>query len=165
MYEISMGKIHMTYSACFIRLNSGFSLIELLITMAIITVISSITVVSYNGYIDATNKAVASNHIRTLAFIIKEYAAENGTYPNSLSDIDNANLLDPWGQPYTYLRFNETNLGFVRKDRNLVPLNTNFDLYSRGKDKDSRPPLSVPVSHDDIIYANDGGFIGLASDY
>jgi hypothetical protein len=34
-----------------------------------------------------------------------------------------------------------------------------------GEDRDSKAPLVVQVSHDDIIRANDGGFIGLASRY
>ena len=47
----------------------------------------------------------------------------------------------------------------------LVPLNSDFDLYSMGPDGESEPPLSRPVSRDDIIVANDGDFIGIAKDY
>ena len=34
-----------------------------------------------------------------------------------------------------------------------------------GKDGQSAPPLTAAKSRDDVIIANDGGFIGLASDY
>jgi general secretion pathway protein G len=54
-------------------------------------------------------------------------------------------------------------IGQARKDRFLVPLNSTFDLYSMGKDGESQPPVSARVSHDDIIRANDGGFVGLAA--
>ncbi len=53
----------------------------------------------------------------------------------------------------------------MRKDRFLVPLNSDFDLYSKGPDRKSVPPLTAEASRDDIIRANDGGYIGLASEY
>jgi general secretion pathway protein G len=56
-------------------------------------------------------------------------------------------------------------LGAARKDHFLVPLNSDYDLYSVGKDGDSRPPLSAPVSADDVIRASDGAYIGLAANY
>ena len=55
--------------------------------------------------------------------------------------------------------------GKPRKDRFLHPLNTYYDLYSMGKDGKSQTPLTAKASHDDIIRANDGRFIGLASEY
>lgn len=80
------------------------------------------------------------------------------------SDIE----LDPWGNPYQYLNIaNGGNRirGRVRKDRNLVPLNTDFDIYSMGPDGESRPPLTARHSWDDIVRASNGSFIGIASDY
>jgi general secretion pathway protein G len=53
----------------------------------------------------------------------------------------------------------------MRKDKNLVPINSEYDLYSVGPDGDSVPPLTAQPSRDDIVMANDGKFIGLASDY
>ena len=55
--------------------------------------------------------------------------------------------------------------GGFRKDRFLVPINTDFDLYSMGADGASVGPLTSAVSRDDIVRANDGGFVGLASDF
>ena len=52
-----------------------------------------------------------------------------------------------------------------RKDRFLVPLNTYYDLYSKGKDGDTDEDLQADKSRDDIIRANDGGYIGLAYKY
>jgi general secretion pathway protein G len=44
-------------------------------------------------------------------------------------------------------------------------LNSDYDLYSMGEDGESVPPLTAKQSRDDIIRANNGGFIGLAADY
>jgi general secretion pathway protein G len=52
-----------------------------------------------------------------------------------------------------------------RKDRFGVVLNTDFDLYSMGKDRQSTDSLSTPNSHDDILRANDGAYVGLASNF
>jgi general secretion pathway protein G len=57
------------------------------------------------------------------------------------------------------------NIGQARKDRFLVPINSDFDLYSMGKDGRSVGPLTAQQSHDDIIRANDGGYYGLASNF
>ena len=52
-----------------------------------------------------------------------------------------------------------------RKDKFQVPLNSTYDLYSLGKDGVSDEPLTAKPSWDDIVRANDGAFIGLATQY
>ena len=56
-------------------------------------------------------------------------------------------------------------VGGARKDRFLVPLNSDFDVYSMGRDRASTMPLSAALSHDDVIRASDGGFYGLAKNF
>lgn len=56
-------------------------------------------------------------------------------------------------------------VGGARKDRFLVPINSDFDIYSMGKNKDTVAPLNPPKSHDDVIRASDGGFYGLAKNF
>jgi general secretion pathway protein G len=53
--------------------------------------------------------------------------------------------------------------GQPRKDRFLVPINTDFDLYSVGRDGESVPSLTAAKSRDDVVRAANGAFIGLAS--
>ncbi|HNP83287.1 MAG TPA: prepilin-type N-terminal cleavage/methylation domain-containing protein [Nitrospira sp.] len=55
--------------------------------------------------------------------------------------------------------------GKPRKDRFLHPINSDYDLYSMGKDGESVEPLTAKKSHDDVIRANDGGFVGLAVEF
>lgn len=146
--------------------NGGYTLIELMVTLAIIGVVSYIASVSYKGYQDAAKNAAAISQIMSLSFIINAYESDSGSYPDSLDDIGNSNLTDPWGSPYQYLSFATiTGDGKKRKDRSLVPLNSHYDLYSKGKDGDSNISLRATASQDDIIMANDGAFIGVAKDY
>jgi general secretion pathway protein G len=73
---------------------------------------------------------------------------------------------DPWGRPYEYLNLTPPgSKGKARKVKKLNPLNTDFDLYSVGKDGKTVAPLPPPQSHDDIIRARDSRFIGLGRDF
>ena len=56
-------------------------------------------------------------------------------------------------------------MGQLRKDKNLVPINTDYDLYSKGPDGKSVTPLTANSSRDDIIRANNGAYVGEAEDY
>jgi general secretion pathway protein G len=106
-------------------------------------------------------KAVAD--IRTLDKEIMSYKIGTGELPDNLSDINWGNLKDPWGSPYQYLNFkNIKGKGKMRKDHFLVPLNTDYDLCSMGKDGKSNTPLTAKASRDDIIRANDGMYVGKA---
>jgi hypothetical protein len=51
------------------------------------------------------------------------------------------------------------------KDKSLHPLNSDYDLYSMGPDGQSQTPLTAKASRDDIIRANNGGFIGVVEDH
>jgi general secretion pathway protein G len=78
------------------------------------------------------------------------------------------NLKDPWGNLYQYLKIEgkeKKDVGKMRKDHNMVPVNTDFDLYSKGKDGKSQTPFTAKASRDDIVRANNGRYIGLVSDY
>jgi general secretion pathway protein G len=55
--------------------------------------------------------------------------------------------------------------GRPRKDRFLHPINSDYDLYSMGKDGESVEPLTAQKSHDDVIRANDGSFVGWLSSF
>jgi general secretion pathway protein G len=56
-------------------------------------------------------------------------------------------------------------VGGARKDRFLVPINSDFDVYSMGKNRDTVAPLNPPKSQDDVIRLSDGGFYGLARNF
>ena len=56
-------------------------------------------------------------------------------------------------------------MGMVRKDKNLVPINSDFDLYSMGPDGESVSPLTANSSRDDIVRGRNGDYIGNAAEY
>jgi len=144
----------------------GFTIVELLVTVAIIFTIAAIAVPRYFSAIDEAKIAKAVADLRTIGTSIVGYEVVNRQYPTTLADVGYGETLDPWGQPYHHTNFANVNgKGAMRKDRFLVPINTFFDLYSIGKDGKSVPPLTASASQDDIIWANDGDFVCLASDY
>lgn len=145
---------------------TGFTLIELILTLAIIAVLAGIGVVTYNGYINTARIANAVKQIHMMSVVIDDFHEDNKAFPLSLADVGLDTLKDPWGNPYHYLNIATAgNLSLVRKDHNLVPLNTDYDLYSAGKDGQSAAPLTAKASLDDIVRANNGSFVGLASSY
>jgi general secretion pathway protein G len=73
-------------------------------------------------------------------------------------------FVDPWGHPYQYVNVAHAKPGDVRRDRNLTPLNSDFDLYSLGPDGRTDARLDQGKGRDDIVRANNGQFVGVAQD-
>jgi len=146
----------------------GFTLIELMVVIAIVGTLSGIGIPAYNSYIEKAKITKTIAEIRLLEKEIRVYEVNNEMFPDTLNDIGRENFLDTWGNPYQYLNFANIKgkgKGKMRKDRFLVPINSDFDLYSMGKDGKSQTPLTAKASHDDIIFANNGEYVGIASEY
>lgn len=141
-------------------------MLDLIVTISIVALLGAIAVPSYRAYVLRAQIAAASADIRKMALAIQKYDLQNLSVPPNLAAIGFGSALDPWGHPYYYLSFQGLKgKGAQRKDKNLVPINSMFDLYSAGADGKTRPPLTARDSRDDIILANDGRYVGLASDY
>jgi general secretion pathway protein G len=145
--------------------SRGFTLVELLIVMAIILTVSAIAVPNLQAALDDARMARAIADINTIETDIEAYYVQQGALPNTLADIGDDQFNDPWGNPYQYLNFAVNGTKGARKDHFLHPLNSDYDLYSMGKDGKSVPPITAKESQDDILRANDGSFVGLASQY
>ena len=143
----------------------AFTIIELLISVAILSLVFSIAVPLYQDYVKEGRISVAVQDLRNISFVLDDVLSD-GDLPSSLTDVG-INYNDPWGNPYQYLNLQDpsVNKGQVRKDKNLVPINSDYDLYSMGPDGDSKGPLTAKASRDDIVRANDGGFFGEAQYY
>jgi general secretion pathway protein G len=145
---------------------AGFTLLELLVAVAILAVLAAIGVPAYLDYVERARVNQAITDIRMLNVLARKYEDDHHTVPPGLGAIGAAGKLDPWGRPYVYLRLSGPGtVGQARKNKNLVPINSGFDLYSAGKDGASLPPLTAKPSLDDVVLANDGGFVGLAAEY
>ena len=144
----------------------ALSLLELTIVIAMLLVLAAIALPWLRGAITMARNARAIGDIRAIEADLLQYYYQFRTWPDNLNEVGHGERRDPWGNAYKYLSFALTKgKGDMRKDRFLVPLNSDYDLYSSGPDGESRPPLTAPQSYDDIIRANDGGYVGLASLY
>lgn len=156
--------------ACFgARSVGGFTLIELVFATAILGLLAALAIPKAQAMVEHAKVARAIGDIKAIQTDIDSYAAGNDSLPTSLATIGRAGLDDPWGTPYQYNNFSLSPGNGVpngaRRDRFLVPINSTYDLYSVGKDGSSAPPLTAGPSKDDIVRANDGGFIGRATLY
>ncbi len=143
----------------------AYTLIELLITIALIGVLSALALSSYMSYVDSAKVAVAQADIKVISDMIAIYYQVNDAYPTSLAVVG-GQLTDPWGKAYIYTDLTTIRgHGAARKDRKMNPLNSDFDLYSLGKDGVSKPQITNKDSVDDVIRASNGTFIDLASKF
>lgn len=160
---------HSTVSSIFVRsqLARGFTLVELLCCLAIITTTTAIVTPMYLEALNRARVVRAIADVRSISTTIVMQQLTSGSLPDTLTQVGAGDYRDPWGAPYQYLRIDggKSGKGGVRKDHKLNPLNGDFDLYSRGRNGISKTQISQKDSLDDIIRANDGTFIGLASDY
>ena len=60
--------------------SSGFSLVELLVVVAIVGILSSISVVAYNGYVSGTKKSSAKNMMQQISLGQSVYYSSYGEY-------------------------------------------------------------------------------------
>jgi general secretion pathway protein G len=127
----------------------------------------AVAIPGYSSYIDRTKVSAAIADVAVISLSVDKFKlAYDGELPESLDDIDQAWRQDPWGRAYEYLVLEGANgNGDSRKDKSLNPLNTDFDLYSKGKDGETISSLVPKVSHDDVIRAANGSFVGLAEDF
>jgi general secretion pathway protein G len=141
---------------------------ELMATVVVIGLLFAIALPSYSAIVDRQNVRKAAVDLQDIAMQLERYRSQRFALPESLGDLGQNLPKDPWGRDYQFLNFSSPapgTQGMIRKDHNLHPLNTAFDLYSLGKDGQSQSPLTAAASRDDVIYARDGGFVGLAEDY
>ena len=150
------------------RLMKGFTLIELVIVVAVGALLAAIAVPAFNAYKRKLENAQAITDITKLEAQIERYRTTHiNALPDALTDLGITIPSDPWGQAYVYtpIEGKTVNPSMVRWDKNLKPINADYDLYSIGPDGQSKQKITHKDSLDDIIRANGGAYVGLASEY
>jgi type II secretion system protein G len=101
--------------------KKGFTLVELLVVVAILAILSVALLPSVLGYSDKARDTRAAKDIRNFTTVVEAFAAANGNYPEASLDINNPDSIasvmqskginwtgsddgvkDPWGNPYYY---------------------------------------------------------------
>ena len=149
--------------------QAAFTLIEMLITLVVLGALAAIVIPSYQSYIERAKRSQAMADISELSMAIERFYTKNFTFPANLAALGgNLPVNDPWGNAYQYLGIEVVpppNIGAVRRDKNLNPLNSDYDLYSMGPDGQTQKQLTASKARDDIVRAGNGGYIGMASEH
>ena len=148
------------------KAQRGFTLLELMIALVVAGLLSIVAYASYSQFVDRARVSKAIGDIGEIHVKVQKYLLEeNAGYPANLAEIGLGNLVDPWGNAYQYLVVDGlANNGAVRKDKNLVPVNRQYDVYSMGEDGVTATPFTSTLGKDDVVLAADGGYFGLAED-
>jgi len=96
--EITFGEIAMK--------QNGFTLIELMIALAVIATLASISIPAYDGYIETTRKSTAKTTALFVKPYLEEYFLEKGTYTGwTDSAVDTSNFGDTTLEGYSTSQF------------------------------------------------------------
>jgi len=149
------------------RRARGFTLVELMIAMAIVVLMVSVALPAYQSWRNKAKTRLAVQEIAAMSVVINQYGADNGgTFPDSLADVGLSTQKDPGGNLYEYTNLSAQGANSRRRqDKNVNPINTDYDLFSKGPNNDWQKQLDNARSVDDIVRGRSGAFIGLAADF
>jgi prepilin-type N-terminal cleavage/methylation domain-containing protein len=101
--------------------NKGFTLVELLVVVAILAILSAALLPQILPYSDKAREVTTEKDIRSMCTIVEAFTATDGNYPEASLDTDNPRSIasimqskgvnwtgdatgktDPWGNPYYY---------------------------------------------------------------
>lgn len=146
--------------------TSGFTLVELLAVVAILGILAAVALPRLFGVLNAVREGRAKAEIASLQRQVEMYHAVNGTVPATWNAMGVGGIPnDPWGKPYVYTKNELVNVALIRMEGLLVPVNSDYDLFSAGPDGLWLPDILHLLSQDDIVRARNGAYIGPASGY
>src|SRR5690348_16643238 len=95
------------------HVRGGFTLMEMLVVVAIIVMLAGVSAYGYMRYLESARESTAKLQIAHLQEAVELYKTDQGEYPDSLqlltqplegkpAPLEAKDLLDPWQQPYVY---------------------------------------------------------------
>jgi prepilin-type N-terminal cleavage/methylation domain-containing protein len=165
--------------------QGGFTLIEVMMAVALVAILSAIAVQLYVGYIEEAKLGTAAKDIRQAEIILDDLAADNAlnAIDGGLTSVRGIYLangglqlgapattpagttpwLDPWDRIYRYQRNGADGVmrdaaGDVSNDASNSSLPQSYDIFSLGDD-------GTAGTADDVVRGCNGRFIGLRGDH
>lgn len=150
-----------------VKSKSGFSIVELIVVMAIISILAAITYVSYTGVVKKARVASLTSDLEKASSQLFKYKAKNGSFPALQSDINDGSGFEASdGVSFNYYK----NIGFCLEasvDGNIYHISSGNTDVSEGKCDTTFvsvwTPLGDDVQSDDFggnyaIQTSDGGY-------
>jgi general secretion pathway protein G len=91
----------------------AFTLMEVLVVVAIIFILASVSTIVVFRYLDESKEKLARAGVKTLETAVKAHKVSHQDFPQSLEELtmpvegkaaalEDSALIDPWGRPYVY---------------------------------------------------------------
>lgn len=95
-----------------LRCHQGFTLVELMVVVAIVGILTMIVVPSYQGVVERGNRSDIITHANTIAMRQEQYFSENLTYASEFTGLNSLNMgsnMSPNGKGYAEITVTPNN--------------------------------------------------------
>lgn len=144
----------------------GFTLVELLIVIAIIGILTAVAVPEVLDQIEKARYAHATSDVKSYFKEARMYRVDEGEYPSTWEELGySSSPVDPWGHEYVLNNHADIPSGKRRSDGPTIPINSQLDIFSPGPNGEWDPNILTNMSKDDVIVAMDGSYVGKPEEF